>query len=145
MLGHCRNHHRLSVEFAKPFYATKLKEAWVILKSKSSQYFFMFKKNPPQNLLITGDLSEVDDLLSAYTLQLPVWLIHESLCGKLWKKSKENILYFKNWVELILFRITSLNILFVSDFFLFFFRVHVSFFQLADNYHIILVCYLTKN
>lgn len=122
MLGHCRNHHRLSVEFAKPFYATKLKEAWVILKSKSSQYFFMFKKNPPQNLLITGDLSEIDDLLSAYTLQLPVWLIHESLCGKLWKKSKENILYFKSWVELILFRITRcLNILFVSDFFLFLF------------------------
>lgn len=88
------------------------------------------KKTRQKNLLITGDLSEVDDLLSAYTLQLPVWLIHASLCGKLWKKSKENILYFKSWVELILFRITRrLNILFVSDFFLFLFMSMSHFFN----------------
>lgn len=131
MLGHCRNHHCLSVEFAKPFYATRLKEAWVILKSKLSQYFFMFKKTRHKTCWLQEDLSKVGDLLSAYTLQLPVWLIHTSLCGKLWKKSKENIPYFKSWVELILFRTTCcLNIPFVSDFLLLYiFFVPVSFFS----------------
>lgn len=80
------------------------------------------KKTHHKTCWLQEDLSKVDDLLSAYTLQLPVWLTHTSLCGKLWKKSIENTLYFKSWVELILFRTTScLNILFVSDCFPFIF------------------------
>lgn len=117
MLGHCRNHHCLSVEFAKPFYATELREAWVTLKTKLSQYFFMFK-NLPKTCWLQEDVSKVDDLLSTYKLQLSVWLILASLCGKHWKKSKANSLYFVCWLVLVLFRIISfLNILFISDFF----------------------------
>lgn len=149
MLGHCRNHHCLSVEFAKPFYATKPKGAWVILKSKLSQYFSMFKKNLPQNLLITR--GSIKSWWSPFCLHVAAASLTYS-CKSVWKtlekEQRKYSIFWESWVELILFRTTScLNIPFVSAFFLFFFffHVHVSFFQLADNYHIILVYYPTKN
>lgn len=94
-------------------------------------------KKQPQTCWLQEDLSKVHNFLSAYELQLSVWLIQASLYGKSWKNSKANTLYFVGWLVLILFRIISfLNILFV---FLFFFSplfipcIYSSLLELANN------------
>lgn len=78
----------------------KLEWYW---KANSANISSCSKKPCHKTCWLQEDLSKVDVLLSVYTLQLPLWLIHASLCGKLWKKRKENILYFKSWMELLFF------------------------------------------